>query len=125
MSAVAIPARAVPSRELEPHERRSCNRYPIRLEVEYTLSERSRMKRFGHGRTVNVSSHGILFEADDALPTGASINLAIEWPFLLDGECCLKLQVRGRIIRSKGEKVAVQIAHHEFRTAGFSLWGTA
>jgi hypothetical protein len=67
---------------------------------------------------LNVSSNGILFEADDVLPAGRSIQLAIKWPFLLDGGCALKLHVRGIIIRSDANKAAVQIAHHEFRTVG-------
>jgi hypothetical protein len=116
MSAVAVPSRAVQLLELELHGR-SHNRYPIRLEVEYTLLNQGQIERSGYGRTVNVSSSGILFEADDTLPTGRSVKLAIQWPFLLEGACALKLHVRGTIIRSETKKAAVQIAHHEFRTA--------
>jgi hypothetical protein len=79
---------------------------------------RGHVERFGFGRTLNVSSNGILFGADDALPIGRSIKLAIKWPFLLEGGCALKLHVRGIIIRSDTKKTAVQIAHHEFRTVG-------
>jgi PilZ domain len=118
MSAVAVSTRAVRGLELESDERRSHNRYPISLEVEYTLLNRGHIERLGYGRTVNVSSNGILFEADDALPAGRLIQLAMQWPFLLDGACALKLHVRGTIIRSDTKKAALQIAHHEFRTVG-------
>jgi hypothetical protein len=74
---------------------------------------------------VNVSSNGILFEADTALPTEKSIKLAMKWPFLLEGECALKLHIRGIIIRSVAKRAAVQIAYHEFRTAGFPTPGAS
>ena len=77
MSAVALPIRAVHVPELKPHDRRSHNRYPISLEVEYTLLDRGHVERLGYGWTVNVSSSGILFEAGDALPAGGSIKLAV------------------------------------------------
>ncbi len=125
MSAVATSTLAVQLLELEPHERRSHNRYPIRLEVEYTLLNLGHIERLGYGRTVNVSSSGILFEADDALPAGSSIKLAIKWPFLLEGACALKLHVRGMIIRSHTKKAAVQIVHHEFRTVGVRFPGAS
>jgi len=118
MSAVAVFTRSVRLLELEPDERRSHNRYPISLEVEYTLLNGVHIEHLGYGRTVNVSSKGILFEADNALPAGSSIQLAIEWPFLLDGECSLRLHVRGIVIRSDTKYAAVQMAHHEFRTVG-------
>ncbi len=118
MSAVAVPTRAIQLLELEVLERRSHNRYPISLEVEYALLNRGHIERLGYGRTVNVSSSGILFEADDALPAGRSIKLAMKWPFLLDGECALRLHVRGIVIRSDTKYAAVQMAHHEFRTVG-------
>ena len=118
MSAVAVSARSVRLLELEPDERRSHNRYRISLEVEYTLLNGVHIERLGYGRTVNVSSKGILFEADNALPAGSSIQLAIEWPFLLDGECSLRLHVRGIVIRSDAKYAAVQMAHYEFRTVG-------
>jgi hypothetical protein len=118
MSAVAVPTRAVRVLELEPYERRSHSRYPISLEVEYTLLNRGQIERLGYGSTLNVSSNGILFEADDALPSGRSIKLAIKCPFLMDGACALKLHVRGIVVRSDTKKAAVQIIHHEFRTVG-------
>jgi PilZ domain len=126
MSAVATSALAVQLLELEPHERRSHNRYPIKLEVEYILlNPRGHPERLGYGRTVNVSSSGILFRADDALPAGSSIKLAIKWPFLLEGRCALKLHLSGTIIRSVTKKAAVQIAHHEFRTVGLRSQGAS
>jgi hypothetical protein len=52
------------------------------------------------------------------LPAGGSIELVMNWPFLLEGVCPLKLVMRGRIVRSDGQRVAIQAEQHEFRTAG-------
>jgi len=122
MSPVAVPVRMIELLELEVCERRSHNRYPIRLELEYKLLNQ-RNERLGNGWTVNVSSNGILFHADDTLPTRTSIKLAIKWPILLDGESALKLHVGGTIIRSDAKKAAVEIAYYEFRTVGARLKG--
>ena len=70
---------------------------------------------------MNVSSNGVLFEADDVLPTGRSIQLAMKWPFLLEAACALKLHISGTIIRSVTKKAAVHIVHHEFRTVGVRI----
>jgi hypothetical protein len=104
-----------------PHDRadqRLNQRYPITLNVEYKLLKKGRVARFGSGRTMNISSGGIYFEVDEPLPGRGRIELAMEWPFLLEGVCALKLVMRGRIVRNDTKGVAVQIVKHEFRTAG-------
>jgi hypothetical protein len=95
-------------------EQRLRMRYPIRLEVEYRLLDASQLA--GFGRTNNISSGGIFFAAKDPLPAHGLIELAINWPFLLDGVCHLKLVMRGRIVRSDTTGTAVQVTCHEFRT---------
>lgn len=117
MSAVAVPARAQePIRS--PRDRRSHNRYPIELELEYKLWNSDRVERVGFGRTLNLSSGGVLFEADVALPAGAAITLAVKWPCSLGKACTLKLHMRGRVIRCEARRIAVELTHYEFRTAG-------
>jgi PilZ domain len=108
------------SRLLETHraDQRLHQRYPIALNVEYKLLIKGRVERLGSGRTTNISSGGIFFEADDPLPTRGRVELAMDWPFLLEGVCALKLVMRGRIVRSDTKGIAVQIVQHEFRTAG-------
>ena len=104
-----------------PHDRadqRLNQRYPIALKVEYKLLKKGRVARLGSGRTMNISSGGIYFEVDEPLPARGRIELAMEWPFLLEGVCALKLVMRGRIVRNDTRGVAVQIVKHEFRTAG-------
>jgi hypothetical protein len=107
-------------RLLETHraDQRLHQRYPIALKIEYKLLKKGRVERFGSGRTMNISSGGIFFEADDPLPNRGRVELAMEWPFLLEGVCALKVVMRGRIVRSETNGIAVQIMQHEFRTAG-------
>jgi len=104
-------------------DQRLHQRYPITLKVEYKLLKKGRVARLGSGRTMNISSGGIYFEADESLPSRGRIELAMEWPFLLEGVCALKLVMRGRIVRTDDKGVAVHIAQHEFRTAGVKSVG--
>jgi hypothetical protein len=71
------PALASRVRFLERHhvDQRSNRRYPIVLEIEYKLLRKGRVERLGLGKTLNVSSGGVLFEANEPLPAGSSIEL--------------------------------------------------
>jgi c-di-GMP-binding flagellar brake protein YcgR len=116
----AIPAlnSAVASAAEKRSDRRSKRRYPIALEVQYKVMKHRRVERLGSGRTLNISSGGVLFEADGLLPTSGPIELALNWPFLLHGSCGLKLVMRGRIVRTDEKTTAIRAEFHEFRTAG-------
>jgi PilZ domain-containing protein len=105
-------------------DRRSNKRYPLRLDVEYKVRGQGRIKHLGVGRTLNFSSGGVLFETLGKVPAGRLIDLAIKWPFLLDGECGLKLQLRGYLVRRDDRKIAVKITHYEFRTTGSATGGS-
>ena len=117
MSAAPSAARAAGRLQKVLVEQRSFHRYPIELEVEYRLLGKGRKEFCGSGKTRNISSGGVLFEALGAPATGA-IELMLNWPFLLEGVCPLRLVMRGRIVRSDGYSVAIQANYHEFRTAG-------
>jgi hypothetical protein len=109
-------------RAVAPQEDRSDHRlnrrYPITLELQYKLLNRGRVERRGIGRTLDISSSGVLFESDTPLPSSSQIELAMDWPFLLDGVCTLKLVMRGRIVRSDAKAAAFKAEYHELRTAG-------
>jgi len=103
-------------------DRRSRSRYPVNLQLQYKLLKKDQVHRLGFGRTLNISSDGVLFEVDDELPEKGKIELALNWPFLLQGSCALKLVMRGRIVRRDRKTIAVRADSHEFRTAGRSLF---
>src|SRR2546425_153599 len=97
---------------------RSNSRYPIALELQYKLLNKGRAERLGSGRTLNISSGGVLFQTDDVLPVNGMIELAMKWPYLLAGVCSLKLVMRGRIVRTDANVIGVKSEFYEFRTAG-------
>ncbi len=101
-------------------EQRARGRYPISLELQYKLLRGSRVAQAGTGRTLNISSGGVLFETEDRLPGRGLVELAMQWPFLLEGVCGLKLVMRGHIVRSAGSPAvtAIRAEFREFRTTG-------
>lgn len=120
MSPTLAPADRAWSYETDDDRRSHC-RYPIILEVEYKLLKRGHASRSGSGTTTNISSGGVLFETNERLPSSGPIELALKWPFLLNGGCPLKLVIQGRIVRKAGNQIAVWIKHHEFHTAGSGI----
>ena len=103
----------------QPADHRSRGRYPISLELQYKVLRGGRVEQTGTGRTLNISSGGVLFETEDQLPRRGRVELAMQWPFLLQGTCGLKLVMRGHIVRSAGNSrvTAVRADFREFRTA--------
>jgi hypothetical protein len=99
-------------------ERRSHQRYPITFDVEYQVPGGNGVRLMGFGRTINISSRGVLLEIGDPLPNLCRIRLSINWPFLLDESIPLKLAMYGEIVRVAGNTIAVRATGHAFHTAG-------
>ncbi len=99
-------------------ERRGDNRYDLRLDLRWKLMRRRKVVDQGTGRTMDLSSGGVLFETDRPLPVGLQVELHIVWPVLLHNVAPLQLFAFGRIVRSEENRAAVKLAQHEFRTAG-------
>lgn len=104
-------------------DRRSRRRFDLNLQLLYKVFGRNGF-RTGVGRTVDLSTTGIAFDAGDALPLGVSIELAIAWPVLLHQSCPLKLVVRGKVVRSDLGFTAVCTERYEFRTQGTGVLRT-
>jgi hypothetical protein len=120
MQAISASLHRVAPAETLSGDQRLNGRYPISLELQYKLLNKGRVEHLGVGRTLNISSGGVLFEADGLLPRTGPIELALSWPFLLEGICNLKLVMRGRIVRcdTSSRAIAVKAEYHEFHTAG-------
>jgi hypothetical protein len=99
-------------------ERRSDRRYGLQLELRWRLIRRRRVLDTGMGRTLDLSSGGILFDPGRRMPEGLNVELSISWPVLLHDVAPLQLVVSGRIVRSRGNQTAVRMVQHEFRTVG-------
>jgi c-di-GMP-binding flagellar brake protein YcgR len=97
-------------------ERRRSSRFPIEREVKYkTLNQRTESLA-GSGKTLNISSSGVLFTAEHDLPVGTRLEVSISWPAQLNDRCLLNLVARGRITRHTKGQLALQIQQYEFRT---------
>ena len=101
-----------------PADRRVADRFPIVREVRYKILNGKGIAELGAGKTINISSTGVLFQAETPLVPGRRLELAISWPAQLDGKCGLKLVARGRVIRCRGNLTAIEIEKYEFRTQG-------
>jgi hypothetical protein len=63
-----------------------------------------------------MSSSGLSFAADRALPIGQKLDLSIDWPVRLDGDVQLQLAASGVVVRSSGAVTALRIQRYELRT---------
>ncbi len=98
-------------------ERRGSNRFPIERAVLYKPLGRN-AEGEGKGKTINMSSTGVLFSTDSELVPGRRLELAISWPAHLDDTCPLKLVAKGRVVRAESGQAALEIQQYEFRTLG-------
>jgi c-di-GMP-binding flagellar brake protein YcgR len=100
------------------HERRLKKRFPIEQEVRYKMLYGQRIAETGAGRTVNISSGGVMFTTENVLTAGMPVELSMNWPVLLHDSCPMKLMIYGCVIRSNEKGAAVAIERYEFRTQG-------
>jgi len=105
---------------ITPLERRSKIRYPVSLSVKYRTVGRSN-RISGVGRTLNMSSGGLLIAADQRTELGAKIELNVEWPSLLDGTIPLQLVAVGRVVRCLESGFALSFTQYQFRTMSRKL----
>jgi PilZ domain-containing protein len=92
-------------------DRRSHRRYPVSVALKYSAGF-----KVGHGRTINLSEGGVLFEADVALPINLPIELSLSWPVRTRPPAPLELYAAGKTVRVEGTKVAVKFDRAVFRT---------
>ena len=98
-------------------DRRHSDRFPIEREVRYRVLNKRGGEEAGGGKTLNISSSGVLFTTEQMLLPGRRMELSISWPAQLNNKCALKLVARGRVVRFERGRAAVEIQQYEFRTA--------
>jgi hypothetical protein len=101
-------------------ERRRRQRYRLELEARYKVLRRGEVLASGVGRTVDISSQGILFSSDQPLAQGLNVELSISWPTLLNQVAPLQLLVVGRVVRCGTHEAAIQFERYTFRTRRLS-----
>lgn len=103
-------------------DRRGSHRLPIERDVSYkVLGSKQSIRHAGLGKTLNMSSRGVLFTTESGLPAGANVELAISWPAKLHDAIRLKLVTKGILVRSDANQAAISIHSYEFRTHGLNL----
>src|ERR1022692_2675732 len=120
MDSTASRARSASQSDAINGDRRLDRRYHLQLELKWKLIRRRRILDTGTGRTMDVSSGGICFDAGRSLPEGLNVELSISWPVLLRNLAPMQLVAIGKIVRCNGRRVAMQTVQHEFRTAGIA-----
>src|SRR5205807_3652552 len=99
-------------------ERRMKRRFQIEQEVRYKMLYGQRIAETGTGKTVDISSGGVLFSTQNTLTAGMPVELSMNWPVLLNDSCPMKLMIYGCVIRTSEKGAAVAIERYEFRTQG-------
>jgi hypothetical protein len=102
-------------------ERRAYTRFSIERNIRFRVVGRGPVGLTGSGRTVNMSSGGMLIATDHFLSPGWRIEVEVSGPFQVDDRAFLKLVIMGRIVRSESGAVtlaALKISSHEFKLAG-------
>lgn len=96
-------------------ERRSKTRYAIELGVRF-CNARGPIRSYKSGRTVNISSSGLLVASESAVREGTALQLMIEWPWPLDGGVPLQLVTTGVVVRTSQSTFALALRSYQFRT---------
>jgi DNA-binding NarL/FixJ family response regulator len=97
-------------------ERRTNARFDCHLAVSYQSLEKPFLSGQGTSETLNISSKGVLFRADEALEPGQLVQVSVDWPARLENQIPLKLVAEGRIVRNIKGVAAMTIEKYEFRT---------
>jgi Flp pilus assembly protein TadG len=100
----------------EQNNRRDTDRFDIEREVRFKVLNRKGGDETGVGKTINLSSNGLLITTDRRVVPGKNVEVSISWHAQLNSTIPLKLVARGRVVRSEDTSAAVEIQHSEFRT---------
>jgi c-di-GMP-binding flagellar brake protein YcgR len=102
-------------------ERRGTNRFAIEQVVHYQVLSRKGDREDGWGKTVNISSSGVLFTTTHALEPQRQVELDINWPAKFDNRRAMKLVAWGRVVRSGEDYSVIVIDKYEFRVTDRGL----
>ncbi len=97
-------------------ERRMSRRFPLNFGIRYMYSNRRWNVETYAGVIRDMSSSGLRFLAESHVEVGRRLEVAIQWPALLDGTVPMQMVVTGIVVWSEGNEVALRMQRHEFRT---------
>jgi hypothetical protein len=94
--------------------RRRVQRFNLRLNLRYRVSEKGIEHRWSTGTTRDLSREGLGIKPRRALTVGSHIEIRIEWPARYDDVHPVELHITGFVIRSENGRAAVRIGSHRF-----------
>jgi PilZ domain len=97
-------------------DRRASVRFPLSLDLRYSVWHTRAPVETGSGQIIDLSRSGLRFAAPGPLEPGLKLDVAINWPVLLDGRVQLQLILTGVVVWSSGTQIALRIQRHDFRT---------
>ena len=100
------------------NDRRLSHRLPIERDVRYRVLSGKSVSIQGTGKTLNISSGGVLFTTESPLPKGERAEISVSWPAQLNDALPLKLVALGRLVRCDDTQAALAIERYEFKTVG-------
>jgi hypothetical protein len=92
--------------------RRSDARYRIAQEVRHFVPGVGELLFERSGKTIDISSGGVLFDASIGIPAGMDIELRIPWPSRFQNEMGSEMIAIGQTRRMQGELVALKIIQY-------------
>ena len=102
------------SKNLKGKNQRTANRYAVRTSLQYRVSGGRFSSTWKSGRSLDMSVSGILVDLPEAVPAGATMELAIDWLSLYHGRPTT-LFVTGSVVRNDDNGTALRILSAEFR----------
>ena len=109
-------ARFVQNSETGTHpERRAARRFAIGFRLKYRAFRHRELVGAGVGRTLNMSSGGILFQPDIPLDPDLNLEVLIDWPTASPSHLHLQLLAFGTVVRTGEHQTAVRMVRHEFQ----------
>lgn len=90
-------------------------RYPIAFQLRYKATSKQGTLQ-GFGQTRMMSSKDLAFAPGDGLVPGMKAEIAIAWPFLLDGHIRLQLVLDTTVTSSQDGVAEARILTYHFRT---------
>jgi hypothetical protein len=88
--------------------------------LHYRLLKADSVDTQGSGHTIDLSSRSVSFTTEHELEIGALVKVSIDWPVALEGGVQLRLELKGRVVRSSRKRVVCSVENFEFRTRGAS-----
>ena len=100
--------------ERDRRNRRAANRYGLDLHFDYRVFGRDGSIQEGWGRTLNMSSGGLLVAPDQPICKGRTIEITVQLSAQFRDAPGPRLLVLGHVLRSDATGAAIRILRHGF-----------